>query len=81
MPAADLPAPQLITRADELRKLVGVLAREPIVAVDTESNSLYAYHERVCLLQFSTPQADILVDPLALEDLSGLGPFFADPKI
>jgi len=49
--------------------------------VDTESNSFYAYHERVCLLQFSVPGQDYLVDPLALDDLSPLAPIFADPTV
>jgi len=55
--------------------------REPIVAVDTESNSLYVYQEQVCLIQFSTPHTDFLVDPLALGDLSPLGPLFSQPGI
>src|SRR5690606_21288536 len=55
------------------------LAREPAVGVDTESNSLFAYRERVCLIQFSTPTQDFIVDPLALGDLSGLAPLFANP--
>jgi len=72
---------QLITNATALRSLANELQRHPIIAVDTESNSLYAYRERVCLIQFSTPQADMLVDPLALDDLTPLAPFFANPKI
>ena len=51
-----------------------MLRGETILAVDTESNSLYAYRERVCLIQFSTLQDDYLVDPLALDDLSALAP-------
>jgi ribonuclease D len=61
--------------------MVNRLSSEPILAVDTESNSLFAYKEQVCLIQFSTPQDDFLVDPLALEDLSPLGTLFANPKI
>jgi ribonuclease D len=61
--------------------MVDRLAGEPIVAVDTESNSLFAYRERVCLIQFSTPQEDILVDPLALDNLSPLGELFAEARI
>jgi len=72
---------QLITNATALRSLANELQRHPIIAVDTESNSLYAYRERVCLIQFSTPQADMLVDPLALDDLTPLAPIFANPKI
>jgi ribonuclease D len=76
-----LPKPVMITHQQALMKMANRLADEPILAVDTESNSLYAYQERVCLIQFSTPQEDFLVDPLALGDLSPLEPLFADPQI
>ena len=49
--------------------------------MDTESNSLYAYQEQVCLIQFSTRDKDYLIDTLALEDLSILGPIFHSDKI
>lgn len=81
MDVEDLPEPTLITQQKSLRSLAGKLLREPIVAVDTESNSLYAYHEQVCLIQFSTPGVDYLVDPLVLDDLSPLAPIFAAPQI
>jgi len=42
---------------------------------------LHAYRERVCLIQFSTPKKDYVLDPLALHDLSSLAPVFADTKI
>lgn len=70
----------LITTVGDLDHLVNILRRESVVAVDTESNSLYAYRERVCLIQFSTHQDDFLVDPLAVDDLSALAPVFADPR-
>ncbi len=57
------------------------LRGEPALAVDTESNSLYAYKEQVCLIQISVPGTDFLVDPLALADLSGLGPLLADRQV
>jgi len=76
-----LSPPILIAEAEALLRLAPILAREPHLAVDTESNSLYAYRERVCLIQFSTPGADYLVDPLALGDLSSLKPIFANPSI
>jgi ribonuclease D len=61
--------------------MVATLSGYPILAVDTESNSLFAYREQVCLIQFSTPETDYLVDPLSLTDLSILGPIFADPGV
>jgi len=81
MTVLNLPDPILIKRTPALLRLASSLLREPIVAVDTESNSLYAYQEQVCLIQFSTPRADFLVDPLSLDDLSPLRPLFASPKI
>lgn len=71
---------KLITTKVELINMVDHLRQEPLVAVDTESNSLYAYREQVCLIQFSIPSADYLVDPLALLDISVLGGLFASPK-
>ena len=67
--------PNLFTR------VVADLSQRPIVAVDTESNSLFAYREQVCLIQFSTGEKDYLLDPLSLADLSSLEPLFADPGI
>ncbi len=73
--------PELVTKPDQFQKTVRALLDQPIVAVDTESNSLYAYREQVCLIQFSIPGHDYLVDPLALKDISPLGDVFAHPKI
>jgi ribonuclease D len=61
--------------------MVDDLAHQWVIAVDTESNSLYAYREQVCLIQFSTGKTDYLVDPLVLSDMAPLGPIFANPNI
>ena len=74
-----LPAPVLVADPAALQQLVEILADEPAIGVDTESNSLFAYRERVCLIQFSTPTEDYILDPLAVPDLSALAPLFADP--
>jgi ribonuclease D len=70
-----------IDQPQKLREVVSALSEEDILAVDTESNSLYAYQEQVCLIQFSTREKDILVDALALPDLSSLGPLFRSDQI
>jgi ribonuclease D len=57
------------------------LKKQKCIAVDTESNSLYAYYERVCLIQFSTRQQDYILDPLAISSIEPLGQVFADPAI
>lgn len=69
----------LVADVAGLRALAGELARHAAVAVDTESNSLHAYRERVCLMQFSTADDDFIVDPIRIEDLQPLAPFFANP--
>jgi ribonuclease D len=61
--------------------MVDHLRQSPFLAVDTESNSLYAYQEQICLIQFSTETLDYLVDPLALKDLTPIRVLFEDPAI
>ncbi len=76
-----LPPPVWVDTTEGLRALVEDLHRQSVIAVDTESNSLHAYQEQVCLIQFSTPEKDYLLDPLALPDLTLLAPLFASPEI
>jgi ribonuclease D len=73
--------PVLVETPDDLQELLRELGRQTRIAVDTESNSLHAYRERVCLIQFSTPEEDYVLDPLAFDDLSELGPIFASDSI
>jgi ribonuclease D len=76
-----LAPPKLIQDKPSLHSLAKTLRSQPRIAVDTESNSLYVYQEQVCLIQFSVPDIDYLVDPLALPDLDPLASIFANPKI
>ncbi len=62
------------TLADSL----GSLRDAKRIAVDTESNSLFAYQEQVCLIQISDQDKDYLIDGMAGLDLSTLGAIFAD---
>jgi ribonuclease D len=57
----------VVDRAGALEALAEALAREPVIALDTESNSFHVYRERVCLLQVSTSGGDWIVDPLAVD--------------
>ena len=80
LPMPERP-PVWVNSPEALTALAAELHRYPRIGVDTEANSLHAYREQVCLLQFSTPEADYLVDPLALDDLSPLAPVFASPEV
>jgi len=59
--------PSLVADPPALSRLCQAVRQFPVVALDTESNSFHVYRERVCLLQVSTPEADHVVDPLAVE--------------
>lgn len=76
-----LPPPVWVDTPDTLQQMLGDLTAQTRLAVDTESNSLHAYRERVCLIQFTTPTHDYVLDPLALSDLSALGPIFSNSNI
>ena len=78
--AAAAPPVQLVETADALQQLAADLAQAPALAVDTEANSLFAYRERVCLIQISTPATDAIVDPLRVPDLRPLQALFASPR-
>lgn len=71
----------IATTPKQLTELAKRLSRKVFLGVDTESNSLHAYKERLCLLQFSTDKEDAVVDPLALNDLAPLAGIFANTKI
>ena len=52
-----------------------------VIAVDTESDSFHHYEERVCLIQMTAKGRDAIIDPLSIDDISGLAEFFENPSI
>ncbi|MCX5791264.1 MAG: HRDC domain-containing protein [Elusimicrobia bacterium] len=56
------------------------LAAHKYVSIDTESNSLYAYREKLCVLQLTSEHLNAVVDTLAV-DIKPILPIFADPGI
>jgi len=83
---ADAPAAEgkavFVAEQRALEVCLADLQAWPIIGVDTEANSLHAYREQVCLIQFSTPETDYIIDPLAEQmDLSILGTLFANPAV
>ncbi len=75
------PPALYIEHDKNLKQLVKKLRNESLLAIDTESNSLYAYQERVCLIQLSTRTHDYIIDPLRIADMSPLGELLTNPKI
>jgi ribonuclease D len=67
---------------EELRDLVAALGRVSAMAIDTESDSLHNYREKVCLIQLAGEGvAPRLADPLCAIDLSPLAPLLADSRV
>ena len=57
--------PPILTTTEEIAQLATRLSQHAVIAVDLEADSMHNYLEKVCLLQFSTPDETVLVDPLA----------------
>jgi ribonuclease D len=75
-------APQWITAPPQLQDLAASLTGSRLVALDSESDSIHHYHEKVCLIQLATEKGEVyLIDPLALKNLDALAPLMADPAI
>lgn len=81
MTSSNLLPPIWVDRLEPFKNMIADLSKQTRVAVDTESNSLHAYREQVCLIQFSTPEQDYILDPFVFKDLSALAPLFGDPRI
>ena len=81
MPLASMPPAKLITSSEQYQKMIAHLSEQKAIAIDTESNSLYAYQERVCLIQLSSRERDFLLDPFAFEELQALGELMANNQV
>jgi ribonuclease D len=74
--------PQWVRTPEALAQLVSSLRGAEALAVDSESDSLHHFPEKVCLIQLATPAGDVfLVDPLSLRDLGPLHAVLADRSV
>lgn len=71
----------LITTSQQLSDLAPILASQQTFSIDTEADSFHSYFEKTCLIQIAYEGAECVIDPLAVSDLSVLGPIFADPRV
>ena len=76
-----MPEASIVNNSETYQHMLAHLATQDTIAIDTESNSLHAYHERVCLIQLSSPTADFLVDPFVFDNLDELGKLFSREDI
>jgi ribonuclease D len=71
----------ILTNDAQLATLAGDLTGSSAIAVDLEADSMHNYREKVCLIQISTLQRTVLIDPLAVNNLSPLRPILENPAI
>jgi len=70
-----------IDRQDVLDQELERIASQPQIAIDTEADSLHSYFDKVCLIQISVPEDDLVVDPLVRVDLTKFGQILADSSV
>ncbi|MBM4394414.1 MAG: HRDC domain-containing protein [Deltaproteobacteria bacterium] len=66
---------------DDVAALAERLRGVRAFGIDTESDSLWHFREKVCLVQIAAPDGEVfLIDTLAVRDLAPLAPVVADPR-
>ena len=77
---SNLPPPEWLETSEALEAWVEYCQTQDILAVDTESDSFHHYTQKVCLIQMTAGDRDVLIDPLELgkDNLKSLGGLFKD---
>lgn len=70
-----------IDKQEGLDRALDSVAAQPVVAVDTEADSLHSYFDKVCLIQISAASDDLVIDPLAGVNLKRFGEVLANSSI
>jgi len=79
MSVASSDAFDLIESHADFVSLIERMRLEPVVGLDTEAASFHRFHDRVYLLQISSPTQTAVVDPLAVGGLEPLRGWLASP--
>lgn len=74
-----MPDHSWVRDATALAELAAAMREAPWVALDSESNSMFVYRERVCLIQLNVGGALWLIDPFALAS-GGAGARDSEPS-
>jgi ribonuclease D len=70
-----------IDRQDALEEALRRVGAHDQIAIDTEADSLHSYFDKVCLIQISIPNEDLVVDPLNGISLRTFGEILASPSV
>ncbi len=67
---------KMINTRNELENFIETIENEKALGVDLEADSMYHFQEKVCLIQMAATNINVVIDPLAIQDLSPLKPIF-----
>ncbi|MDX1583744.1 MAG: ribonuclease D [Thermoanaerobaculia bacterium] len=70
-----------IERQDDLNAELKRVGKEDEIAIDTEADSFHSYFDKVCLIQLTAGERDVLIDPLAAIDIAPLGRILEDRSV
>ena len=71
----------LVETPEALAACAAQLSRARVIGVDTESDNMHHFREKVCLIQISDLHTDFVIDPIYVPDLSPLAAIMANPAI
>ncbi len=71
----------VIENQHDFSKFISTLEKTDCVAIDTESNSFYAYFNRTCLIQVSNEEQDFIIDPFSVDGIGAFGEILSNPRI
>ena len=72
---------QLIEDRNALAGFIQKAGEAQMIAVDIEGDSMFHFQEKVCLIQMAANGYTAVIDPLAVQDLSGLKPLLESDAI
>ena len=70
LPPPDEHDPAMVESLEALERLAEHVAACPLVAIDTEANSMFAYREQTCIMQVTAGDESAIIDVLAVEHLT-----------
>lgn len=70
-----------ISTPAQINELARDLETATEAGVDLEADSMHHFEERICLIQIYYNHKNVLIDPLLLDNLDALKPFFANPQL
>lgn len=74
----------MISKSSELEEFLDNCTKidgQKVCAIDTEADSLHRHKESLCLIQFTAGAECVLIDPLAIDDLSPLDKYLRDATV